>query len=43
MNKFMGLRGMLVDADALRGSGQAVVLGIRSWIWVYSWESFLDV
>ena len=29
MNKFMGLRGMLVDADALRGSGQAVVLGIQ--------------
>lgn len=25
----MGLRGMLVDADALRGSGQAVVLGIQ--------------
>ncbi|MDD3251266.1 MAG: PTS transporter subunit EIIC [Lachnospiraceae bacterium] len=29
MNKFMGLRDMLVAADALRGSGQAMVLGIQ--------------
>lgn len=29
MNKFMGLREMLVAADALRGSGQAMVLGIQ--------------
>lgn len=29
MNKFMELRGMLVPADALQGSGQAIVLGIQ--------------
>ena len=29
MNKFMELRGMLVAADALQGSGQALVLGVQ--------------
>jgi PTS system maltose and glucose-specific IIC component len=29
MNKFMDLRGILVAADALRGSGQAMVLGVQ--------------
>lgn len=29
MNKFMELRGMLVEPDALQGSGQAMVLGIQ--------------
>ncbi len=29
MNKFLELRGMLVAADALQGSGQALVLGIQ--------------
>lgn len=29
MNKFMGLQNMLVKPDALRGSGQAVVLGVQ--------------
>ncbi|GCF94355.1 PTS system glucose/maltose-specfic transporter subunit IIBC [Enterococcus florum] len=29
MNKFLELRGMLVEPDALQGSGQALVLGIQ--------------
>lgn len=29
MNKFMGLNDMLVASDALRGSGQALVLGVQ--------------
>lgn len=29
MNKFLELRGMLVEPDALQGSGQAMVLGIQ--------------
>lgn len=29
MNKFMSLNNMLVDPDALRGSGQSVVLGVQ--------------
>ena len=29
MNKFLELRGMLVAADALQGSGQALVLGVQ--------------
>lgn len=29
MNKFMELKGLLVEADALRGSGQTLVLGVQ--------------
>lgn len=40
MNKFMELRGMLVPADALQGSGQAIVLGIQVLDMGSFWVSF---